>query len=262
MMKKRIALLIAMMLALAAACAEDFPFEDFTPETTELPESTMEPEATEVPQTTAEPEFTMEPEFTEMPEETVEPDATELPETDGIAQMGSGMIVSMYDYILPFTFETSEGYSFSDEGVVQANFYFESENVVYDFYLQIPDDIQTGDVLTTYNAENWDYADSAIILRTITVNGESYAFASQYESYAYPYGSEYSIQFDSVTRADGMLSVQGSFEAILAPEYALAANAEGQIEVSGSFAFSISLNASADYEFINPHGDRTIRYSM
>ena len=184
-MKKWMAILAAVVMSLSLAFAEEIPFEELLPEETAEPTSTITPEETLQPEETQEPPYAVIPEETENPEETVIPEETENPEYAEDLQISNGMVAYLHEYIIPFVFDPS--YSGQTDGIVQADFYYESDDVLYDLFILIPPDVQTGDVLSPANASAWNTEDVSVILRTLTVNGENYAYASVYEGYGYPY---------------------------------------------------------------------------
>lgn len=253
-MKKWIAIFSIIMMSLSLALAEGLPFEEF------LPESTLEPTTTIAPEETLQPEETQEPPIMATPEETQQPEETFLPEETENPLIGNGMIAYLYDYIIPFAFDPN--YSGMSDGIVQADFYYESDEVIYDLFLLVPPSVETGDILTPGSSPMWNTEDVGVIFRIVTVNGERYAYATVYDAYAYPYGSDFQIAFESVEREGDAMRVQGYFTAVLAPEYLLTAS-ENLIEISGSFAFEVNIEEELNSGYLlDPDGGRAVRYAM
>ena len=203
MMKKLIALLTFAILCLTAAIAEEAPIPDF------------------------------------LPFESAAPEETPLPKETSTPESANGMIAALYGYTLPFAFDSDPAYSYFDGEIVQADFYFESERVAYDLFLMFPVNVRSGETLNPENAAQWGNEDAGVLLRTITEKGESHAFALAYESQPYPYGTNFSIEFDSVENDGTVLRASGAFSARLLPEFALTSG--GYVDISGSFQMEISL---------------------
>lgn len=222
MMKKLIALLMFAALCLTAAIAEEAPIPDF------------------------------------LPFESAAPEETPLPEETPAPESANGMIAALYGYTLPFAFDSDPSYSYFDGEIVQADFYFESESAAYDLFLLFPINVESGTVLNPENAAQWGSEDAGVLLRTITEKGESYAFALAYETQPYPYGTNFSIEFDSVENDGSILRARGAFSARLLPEFALTSG--GYIDISGSFQMEISLEEEIEED--EQDGIRPLDYAM
>ena len=111
------------------------------------------------------------------------------------------------------SFDKSDAYSSVMNGNVQASFfaYANGEENLYELYMIFPQSVRSGDDVTTESALQGSLESSVVLIITDNQN-ETYYFAGQTETGAYPDGSSYSIRFDTVadtgegTRYAGMLT--------------------------------------------------------
>lgn len=154
---------------------------------------------------------------------------------------GGWMTAELYGQTLPMLFDADPAYSYAEAGWIQATFYLEA-GALYEIELIFPADVGAGDCVSTESALLAGDDFSGVTLYTTTDNGSTYAWASQYWDMEFPYGSYYSILFDSVEAAGSLARFSGTLSALLMPEIALTSG--GGIELTARFSFSIDSSAA------------------
>lgn len=145
---------------------------------------------------------------------------------------------------LRLEFDPSAQYSNISAGTLQACFFaFDAAEENYlEMYLQMPDDVAAGDVLTSEKG----IALTSVTLYEVAESFEDIYFAGQFAGLAYPQGSSYEIRIEEANRGADKLSVRGSLNAVL---YKFDANDRptGEIfRLSGvQFHFEMSLGGTA-----------------
>lgn len=216
-MKKLIALMIAALLALLPALAEEIDPEAL-PTEAPVEETAPEPDAPTN-------EDTPNP-FGNIPERT--------------PAAGQGIEIEVGGEKVMLDFDPSEQYSSIGNGLVQASFYSYSADgaKLYELYVIFPDSAQAGSVIAP-DAANPE-SSVVLIVSDSNTQEELYYFSSFMNDSVYPEGSDFAIAIDDVQIEDGAATYAGSLTAtLIALDMATGATSDTLQIDSTPFAFTI-----------------------
>ena len=138
-------------------------------------------------------------------------------------------------------FDPSPNYTSLANGYIQASYYAELDEALYELFMIFPARVHTGDVVSPEHCIEGGDDESGFLLLITTKDADITALATQDVIGTFPAGSGYAITFDDVADTEYDTSYTGTLHGTLVDVDALY-NASGETHaIEGSFHFSTAL---------------------
>lgn len=170
------------------------------------------------------------------------PEASETP-----IEVSAGHLTLQWDdESIVLDFDTDPTYSYIENGAVQSSFFaYGADELLYEAYLFFPEDVASGEILSTETALQSGDDLTGILFYISDDQNTLCAGAAQYAGSADPIGSDYMLQFSEVSRTADSLAVSGILQATLGMIDESGMPLGGYITVSGEFQLTLSADATA-----------------
>ncbi len=154
---------------------------------------------------------------------------------------GDGIVLTLDGQPMHLSFDRSDAYSSVMNGNVQASFfaYANGDQTIYELYMVFPENVRGGDEVTPAYAMQGAMESSVVLIITDNQD-ETYYFAGQIDTGAYPEGSDYNIHFDTVADTAGGTRYEGRLSATMVGMEMSSGALLGSLQISDApFSFTM-----------------------